>query len=80
MNFSSWSVATIILSLIVFFFTVSLVQPGDLYIEKLLTHTIKAQSNIKLKVEESKEGENKMCLKIVPGFLFLHIIVGYFFH
>ncbi|KAJ7377755.1 Mediator of RNA polymerase II transcription subunit 14 [Desmophyllum pertusum] len=28
---------------------ISKVTPGDLYIEKLLTHTIKAQSNVKLK-------------------------------
>ncbi|XP_078381041.1 mediator of RNA polymerase II transcription subunit 14-like isoform X2 [Oculina patagonica] len=28
---------------------ISKVAPGDLYIEKLLTHTIKAQSNVKLK-------------------------------
>lgn len=37
---------------LLFFF--SIYQPGDLYIEKLLTHTIKAQSNVKLKVQESK--------------------------
>ncbi|XP_068687346.1 mediator of RNA polymerase II transcription subunit 14-like isoform X2 [Montipora foliosa] len=29
--------------------SISKVTPGDLYIEKLLTHTIKAQSNVKLK-------------------------------
>jgi len=52
---------------------VSLDQPGDLYIEKLLTHTIKAQSNIKLKVQENKARGKKMCFKIRLPF-FLHLI------
>ncbi|XP_015775975.1 PREDICTED: mediator of RNA polymerase II transcription subunit 14-like [Acropora digitifera] len=48
--------------------SISKVTPGDLYIEKLLTHTIKAQSNVIFKISVTTDGTSpSLAIQVSPN-------------